>query len=629
MKKEIIQLLFAIVTISFTINVNAETIIEKDNKKYCIDDNENIVTGFVEIEGNTYFFSRAKDIYGQMKYGWQDDGTHKFYLDEKTGVLQKNGLLEYNEKKYYANEEGYIQGGPIEIDGNVYFFSRAKDIYGQMKYGWQDDGTHKFYLDEKTGKLQKNGLFEYDKKKYYANEEGYIQGGPIEINGNVYFFSRAKDIYGQMKYGWQDDGTHKFYLDEKTGILQRNGLFENKNKKYYANEEGYIQGGPIEIEGNIYFFSRAKDIYGQMKYGWQDDGTHKFYLDEKTGILQRNGLFEYKNKKYYANEEGYIQGGFIRISDKIYFFSRAKDLYGHLKHGWQNDGENYWYQGEDGALVTGLQTINSREYKFNDQTGMLDGFKYENGKEYYYNPDGTLNKGIQYMTDKYWKFNETTGAFEKYVRQIRVIDISHHNGDINWDQVKASGMVDAVILRLGYGDQWFDNKFFKNKAELERLGIPYSIYLFSYAENKNEALAESNFVINSVRNHNINIATNIFSIYYDLEDWIVRSTGENSYGISKDTYGEMITTFVDNIERNLCIKARVYASEYYVYDRFPEYTYKYATWIANWTKAGITYPYNYEGWQFTSKANIPGIPWAWNSDTNQWEPHTDMSIFYY
>ena len=695
MKKKIIQLLFAIVTISFTINVNAETIIEKDNKKYCIDDNENIVTGFVEIEGNTYFFSRAKDIYGQMKYGWQDDGTHKFYLDEKTGVLQKNGLLEYNEKKYYANEEGYIQGGPIEIDGNVYFFSRAKDIYGQMKYGWQDDGTHKFYLDEvtgvlqkgglfeyknkkyyaneegyiqggpieidgnvyffsrakdiygqmkygwqddgthkfyldeKTGKLQKNGLFEYDKKKYYANEEGYIQGGPIEIDGNVYFFSRAKDIYGQMKYGWQDDGTHKFYLDEKTGILQRNGLFENKNKKYYANEEGYIQGGPIEIEGNIYFFSRAKDIYGQMKYGWQDDGTHKFYLDEKTGILQRNGLFEYKNKKYYANEEGYIQGGFIRISDKIYFFSRAKDLYGHLKHGWQNDGENYWYQGEDGALVTGLQTINSREYKFNDQTGMLDGFKYENGKEYYYNPDGTLNKGIQYMTDKYWKFNETTGAFEKYVRQIRVIDISHHNGDINWDQVKASGMVDAVILRLGYGDQWFDNKFFKNKAELERLGIPYSIYLFSYAENKNEALAESNFVINSVRNHNINIATNIFSIYYDLEDWIVRSTGENSYGISKDTYGEMITTFVDNIERNLCIKARVYASEYYVYDRFPEYTYKYATWIANWTKAGITYPYNYEGWQFTSKANIPGIPWAWNSDTNQWEPHTDMSIFYY
>ena len=154
--KTALLFILTLIALSFTINVNAETIIEKDNKKYCIDDNENIVTGFVEIDGSTYFFSRAKEIYGQMKYGWQDDGTHKFYLDGKTGVLQKNGLFEYNKKKYYANEEGYIQGGPIEIDGNIYFFSRAKEIYGQMKYGWQDDGTHKFYLDEKTGKLQKN-----------------------------------------------------------------------------------------------------------------------------------------------------------------------------------------------------------------------------------------------------------------------------------------------------------------------------------------------------------------------------------------------------------------------------------------------------------------------------------------
>ena len=259
--KTALLFILTLIALSFTINVNAETIIEKDNKKYCIDDNENIVTGFVEIDGSTYFFSRAKEIYGQMKYGWQDDGTHKFYLDGKTGVLQKNGLFEYNKKKYYANEEGYIQGGPIEIDGNIYFFSRAKEIYGQMKYGWQDDGTHKFYLDEKTGKLQKNGLFEYNKKKYYANEEGYIQGGPIEIDGNIYFFSRAKEIYGQMKYGWQDDGTNKFYLDEKTGVLQKGGLFEYKNKKYYANEEGYIQGGPIEIEKHIFLLKSQRNIW--------------------------------------------------------------------------------------------------------------------------------------------------------------------------------------------------------------------------------------------------------------------------------------------------------------------------------------------------------------------------------
>ena len=75
------------------------------------------------------------------------------------------------------------------------------------------------------------------------------------------------------------------------------------------------------------------------------------------------------------------------------------------------------------------------------------------------------------------------------------------------------------------------------------------MYLFSYAENANEALMESNFLINAIRNHNVNIASNIFGIYYDLEDWIIKSTGENSYDISKDTYGQMITTFIENTEK--------------------------------------------------------------------------------
>ena len=153
------------------------------------------------------------------------------------------------------------------------------------------------------------------------------------------------------------------------------------------------------------------------------------------------------------------------------------------------------------------------------------------------------------MANKFWKFNELTGEFEKFVRQIRVIDISSHNGNIDWQAVKNSNMVDAVILRLGYSVGYIDSSFIRNKTELERLGIPYSVYLFSYAENANEALMESNFLINAIRNHNVNIASNIFGIYYDLEDWIIKSTGENSYDISKDTYGQMITTFIENTEK--------------------------------------------------------------------------------
>ncbi len=465
--KTALLFILTLIALSFTINVNAETIIEKDNKKYCIDDNENIVTGFVEIDGSTYFFSRAKEIYGQMKYGWQDDGTHKFYLDGKTGVLQKNGLFEYNKKKYYANEEGYIQGGPIEIDGNIYFFSRAKEIYGQMKYGWQDDGTHKFYLDEKTGKLQKNGLFEYNKKKYYANEEGYIQGGPIEIDGNIYFFSRAKEIYGQMKYGWQDE------------VLQKGGLFEYKNKKYYANEEGYIQGGPIEIDGNIYFFSRAKEIYGQMKYGWQDDGVHKFYLDDQTGILQKDGFFEYNEKKYYANAEGYIQSGFIRIDGKLYFFSRENRKYGQLKYGWQKGSEGIWYQDEEGIVneEEGLVVIKDKEYYFKGRYAQI-GIVEIDGKRYYFNTS-KYNKEYGEHTTKYVKYylDGTTGE----IKRIQRIPIYYNQKDDRWRYIKignatfgSSGCVPTSLAMA-----------FSSIKEREILPIEIGYYLYENTDQFN------------------------------------------------------------------------------------------------------------------------------------------------
>ena len=108
--------------------------------------------------------------------------------------------------------------------------------------------------------------------------------------------------------------------------------------------------------------------------------------------------------------------------------------------------------------------------------------------------------------------------FEKFVREVRTIDVSTHQGVIDWDAVKASGKVDAVILRLGYGVGYIDSKFIRNKNELERLGIPYSVYLFSYAESKNESLMESNFLVNTLNSTNAKIASNIFSLYYDLED---------------------------------------------------------------------------------------------------------------
>ena len=64
------------------------------------------------------------------------------------------------------------------------------------------------------------------------------------------------------------------------------------------------------------------------------------------------------------------------------------------------------------------------------------------------------------------------------------IDVSSHQGEIDWEKVKAAG-VDFAIIRCGYAEDKpeYDDRWWEyNATECERLGIPYGVYLYSYAE---------------------------------------------------------------------------------------------------------------------------------------------------
>ena len=578
----------------------------KGNKYYANEKGE-IQVGVQEVDGKTYFFSRDKTKYGANKTGMLLLGDTPYYFTPEA----KTGWFEYNGNKYYANEKGEIQVGVQEVDGKTYFFSGDKTKYGTNKTGMFLLGDTAYYFAPEA----KTGWFEYKGNKYYANEKGEIQVGVKEVDGKIYFFSGDRTKYGANKTGMFLLGDKAYYFAPEA----KTGWFEYKGNKYYANEKGEIQTGLTLINDKKYYFSKEKSDYGQMKVGFQQIGEKRYFFSKAKEIYgqMRTGFIEIYGNKMYLNEDGSQAFGFTNIDGNTYFFSNDITKYGAMIKGWITYNNLYYNFDDNGIMQKGLQTINGRDYNFDETTGILQGFVNKDGKIYYYNPDGTQAKGVQYMADKYWKFNELNGEFEKFVRQIRVIDISSHNGNVDWETVKKSNTVDAVILRLGYGVGYIDSSFIRNKNELERLGIPYSVYLFSYAENANESLMESNFLVNTIRNHNIHIASNVLGIYYDLEDWTINSTGENSYGISKDTYGQMITTFINNTEKNLCIKTRVYASKNYIETRFPDYAKNYATWIAQWGN-NITYQGPYDGWQYTSDGTIPGI-----------NGRVDQSIFYY
>ena len=463
-----------------------------------------------------------------------------------------------NDKLIYANDNGEIQYGWQTINNNKYYFGED----GYAVKGFQDIEENTYFFSN-VNYVLKTGIQYIDGQPFYLNEDGTVHHGWKEIDGKTYYF-----------------GDNRYALNEFQTI---------DGKNYYFNNY-VLQTGIVMINDKLIY---ANDN-GEIQYGWQT----------------------INNNKYYFGEDGYAVKGFQEIEGNTYFFSNINYV---LKSGWQtlsNDNSQIFYLNMDGSVVYGNQTIEGRDYAFGDD-GFLDGFKNIGNTFVYYNPDGTMAKGIQRMAGKYYQFNEYTGAFEKYVNQRIVIDVSSHQGMIDWEAVKNSGMVDAVILRAGYGVSWTDTYFQRNVQELNRLGIPYSVYLFSYAENANEASMEAGNLINIIKNNGANIASNIFSIYYDLEDWTISSTGESDDGISPGTYQEMFDSFSNKVETSLGIDVKIYASKNFIETRFPTSLRPEVGWVAQWGPE-LTYDGTYEGWQYTSDGSIPGI-----------NGRVDMSVFYY
>ena len=97
----------------------------------------------------------------------------------------------------------------------------------------------------------------------------------------------------------------------------------------------------------------------------------------------------------------------------------------------------------------------------------------------------------------------------------RGIDVSHHQGEINWAKVKAAG-IDFAIIRCGYGK--FDGKlhtdkyFYQNIKNAKAAGLKVGIYFFSYAYTKQMAVEEAKYVLNLLKGYKLNLP-----VYFDWE----------------------------------------------------------------------------------------------------------------
>ena len=97
---------------------------------------------------------------------------------------------------------------------------------------------------------------------------------------------------------------------------------------------------------------------------------------------------------------------------------------------------------------------------------------------------------------------------------IKVIDVSHHQGEIDWEKVKADG-VQGAIIRTSDSTGTMDRQYDRNVKECTRLGIPFGLYIYSRAKDAAKLQAEIDLILN--RANKCNKSVLLYPLYIDLE----------------------------------------------------------------------------------------------------------------
>lgn len=220
----------------------------------------------------------------------------------------------------------------------------------------------------------------------------------------------------------------------------------------------------------------------------------------------------------------------------------------------------------------------------------------------------------------HWGTYNNTKAFFDYqnnlfVQQAKgVIDVSGWQGDIDWAKAKADG-VEGAIIRLGYGEgNNADKKAQRNISECKRLGIPFGIYWYSYADTPALAKEEGTDVVAKLKQFGVNPSDLAYPVYYDLEKWTWEG---HQPPTDPNVYNNIVNNWYSALQSAGYKNLGVYSYTSYLQGPLKHVDiYAKTTWVAQYgARMGFdSFPTNSRGWQYTSSGKVDGI--SGNVDMN-------------
>lgn len=183
------------------------------------------------------------------------------------------------------------------------------------------------------------------------------------------------------------------------------------------------------------------------------------------------------------------------------------------------------------------------------------------------------------------------------------IDVSYHQGDIDWEAVKADG-VDFAMLRLGYrgyesGQINVDERFHEYAEGALAAGLDIGVYFYSQAVTAEEAVEEAEAVLAEIGDYEI-----MYPVVFDWE--IVGEESARSNDVSADALNECAAAFCNRIARGGHIPM-VYSVKRMALTKFDMSRLAgFDFWLAEYRDIP-EYPYCFTMWQYASDGHVNGI----------------------
>ena len=187
----------------------------------------------------------------------------------------------------------------------------------------------------------------------------------------------------------------------------------------------------------------------------------------------------------------------------------------------------------------------------------------------------------------------------------RGIDISTFQKDIDWEALRAeydAGNLDFVIIRCGYGDDeesQDDYRYYQNVEACAGAGIPFGIYLYSYADTAEHAESELKHVLRLIEGCNVT-----YPIFYDIENDLHAKIGADGIRMIVDIFCGGLY--------ELGYETGVYSMRsWYTNDnRVGALDFEGMPWLVKWIAEynnTLKYDGGFDIWQATSKGRVNGI----------------------